>query len=276
MRQGLLVDPAGARLAIGLQTTIGTAEATMRLKRPTSIGLNHDDGTESGAAPGARSDKAVPVGHAAPTEAPADDRKPEGGKPGIDDPRPVVNGPVEQWVDETERAVVRAREVGSPAAWRTAAQAAVVVAEMAQTMRVTTHAHQIAEQLAHAAEIAAQEAHEATQAAAEATQAANVKKRAAEEAEHAAQVAALAAASARRKTEQTALAAPKAVEAARVAAQAAANARGTADQLDQVVTRARQVNTPEAWSEALQIAAALWAKETGPNTSPEDRLERPA
>jgi len=250
----------------------------MRLfKRPTSNGLSHDDGNESRAAPGARADEAVSVApDVVPPAPPADDRKPERGELRIDDPRAVVKGPVEQWVDETEKAVARAREVGSPAAWRTAAQAAVVVAEMAQTMRVTTHAHQIAEQLAHAAEIAAHEAHEATQAAAEATRAADAKNRAAEEAEHAAQIAAQAAANARRKTERTAQAAPKAVEAAQIAAQAAANARGTADQLDQVVARARQANTPEAWSEALQIAAALWAKEAGPNTSPEDRLERPA
>ena len=247
----------------------------MRFKRPTSIGLN-DDGTESGAAPGGRSDEAIVGPDVIPPAPPADDRGPERGGPRIDDPRAAVEGPVEQWVDETERSVTRAREVGSPAAWRTAAQAAVVVAEMAQTMRVTTHARQIAEQLAHAAEIAAHEAHEATQAAAEATRAADAKNRAAEEAEHAAQIAAQAAANARRKTERIAQATPKVVEVARAAAQAAANARGTADQLDQVVARARQANTPEAWSEALHIAAALWTKEAGPNTSPEDRLERPA
>jgi len=33
-----------------------------------------------------------------------------------------------------------------------------------------------------------------------------------------------------------------------------AKAKATADQLDQIVIKAREANTPEAWSEALQIA----------------------
>ena len=46
----------------------------------------------------------------------------------------------DKWVQETEKAVAQARQAGTPAVWRNVAEAAVVVAEMAQTMRVTTHA----------------------------------------------------------------------------------------------------------------------------------------
>jgi hypothetical protein len=250
----------------------------MRLSKrpiPSDIG-NHDD-KEGGIGPGAGSDE--PVSREPKITAPerrSTHPTPDGSKPSADEPRAEVNGAVAQWVDQTEKAVARARDIGTPTAWRTAAQAAVVVAEMAQTMRVTTHAHAIAEQLAYASEIAAEDAHRATQAAADAGREADLKTRAAEEAEQAAQVASLAAATARRKTEQAAQVAPKAVEMARVAAQAAAEARSVADQLDEVVGKARQANTPEAWSQALQIAAALWTKETGPNTTPEDRLGRPA
>ena len=79
----------------------------------------------------------------------------------------------------------------------------------------------------------------------------------------------------RQKAGQTAQAAPKAVESAQVAAQAAAKAKATADQLDEIVGRARRVNTPEAWSEALQIASAASAMWSGHPSPLDGRLEAP-
>ena len=76
-----------------------------------------------------------------------------------------------------------------------------------------------------------------------------------------AHVAAQMATSTRQRAEQMAQAAPKAVESARIAAQAAADAKARADELDQIVVRARDVNTPEAWNEAMQIAATTCAIE---------------
>ena len=45
----------------------------------------------------------------------------------------------DHWVKEADKAVATAVSASTPTAWRSAAQAAVVVAEIAQTMRVTTH-----------------------------------------------------------------------------------------------------------------------------------------
>jgi len=159
------------------------------------------------------------------------------------------------WVREADEAVARAWRVGTPAAWRSAAQAAVVVAEIAQTMRVTSYAHQIAEQLAQTAAEAAQQAQRAQQEAVDAMRTAERTAQAAEEAARAAQVAVEMALDAKREAEQTAQASPQAMESSQLAAQAAAEATATADHLDQIVIKAREANTPEAWSEALQIAA---------------------
>ena len=88
----------------------------------------------------------------------------------------------DHWVKEADKAVATAVSASTPTAWRSAAQAAVVVAEIAQTMRVTTHAHQIAQQLAFAAEEAAAHAHSAQEAVDDAMRTANHATQAAEEA----------------------------------------------------------------------------------------------
>ena len=44
-------------------------------------------------------------------------------------------GGVDDWADQTDKAVARARSLGTPEAWEEAADAAVVVSEMARTMR---------------------------------------------------------------------------------------------------------------------------------------------
>jgi len=266
----------------------------MRLfKRANSVDLVHDNdkkiteelGTPPEKAPAspqpAEPPSETPVAGAGPGgPGPVAEAEPESEprdvEPVADDARAENQSATDKWVQETEEAVAQARERGTPAAWRNAAQAAGVVAEMAQTMRVTTHAHELAERLARAAEVAAQEASAATHAAADAMRAAEQSAQVAEEAARTAHAAAQAASDAKQKTEQTARAAPKAVETAQAAARAAADAKATADQLDQVVVAARQANTPEAWSEALQVAAAVWAKESGHTPAPGARLEAPA
>ena len=189
-----------------------------------------------------------------PAETPATNGPSERVDRGTNDALAEREESADHWVKEADKLVVIAQAVGSPLAWRSAAQAAVVVAEIAQTMRVTTHTHQIAQQLAAAAEEAAQDAQAARRAADDAMRTAEHMAQAAEEATRTAQVAVAATLSARQEAAHTAHAAPKAEEDAQRAAQAAATARDRADHLDQIVIKARQSNTSDAWSEALQIA----------------------
>jgi len=162
---------------------------------------------------------------------------------------------IDSWVGEIEKAVSRARTVDTPAAWQIAARAAVVVSDIAQTMLVATHAHQIAEQAAQTAEAAARQAQAAAQTADDAKRTAEQTARAAEVAGRRAREASLTAADAKRTAEQTAQAAPKALESAQAAKQAAADAKSSAERLDQMIARARDANTPQAWSDAMVVAA---------------------
>jgi len=264
--------------ALALQPATHPGEDTVRLfRQDKSKGLVHDNGKAS---PESAADETAPtspvdeppssaadevVTSANPdtsttAEASPDDSKAEKAE-STAETSPAHDAAADHWIKETEKAVATAREVGTPAAWRNAARAAVVVAEMAQTMRVTTHAHGIAEQLLQAAEAAVQQAQLASQAAADAMRTAEQTSHAAEGAAREAHVAAQMATSTRQRAEQMAQAAPKAVESARIAAQAAADAKARADELDQIVLRARDVNTPEAWNEAMQIAATTCAIE---------------
>ena len=163
--------------------------------------------------------------------------------------------PAVYWVTQASNAVSTAWVVGTPDVWRSAAKAAVVVAEIAQTMRVTSYARQKAEQLAQAAEEAALRAQSAQQAAGDAIRMAERTAQDAEEAARAAQNAVEVAINARQKADQMAQAAPMAVESAQLAAQTAAKAKAAANHIDQIVIKARETNTSEAWTEALQIAA---------------------
>ena len=211
-------------------------------------------------APGAAATNAVALpGTLENTPAPASarDGETERDESRADD-RPPEKGDTDTWVGLTERAVAKAHAVGTFAAWQNAAQAAGVVAEMAQTMRVTAHAHQIAEQLAQEAKVAAQHAQAAMKAAADATRTAEQTAQAAQVAAQEAHAATLAAANAKQRAEQMAQAAPKAIDAAETAAQAAATTKGTVEQLDQVVAKARHANTPEAWNEARHIVTSTW------------------
>jgi hypothetical protein len=159
------------------------------------------------------------------------------------------------WAEKTEQAVARARAAGTPEAWQAAAQAAVVVSELARTMEAEVSALQAAEQTGKAAQEAEEAAKVAAQAAADAKQTVQRTVAAAHEAEEAAKVAAQAAADAKQTAEQTAQAAPQVAEVARVAAQVAADAKHKAEGLEAIVATARAADTPAAWSEALGLAA---------------------
>jgi hypothetical protein len=167
------------------------------------------------------------------------------------------------WATETERAVARARETGTPGAWQEAAQVAVVVSEMAQTMQAAADTALVAAQTAAASREAAEAAKAADQKAADANQAVEQTTKAAREAAEAAKAAEQAAADARQAAEQSSRAAPRFAEAATAAAREAADAERKAQGLKEIVARAGTDNTAAAWSEALGLAAAATETEQG-------------
>lgn len=161
-------------------------------------------------------------------------------------------GDVDDWADQTDKAVARARSLGTPEAWEAAADAAVVVSEMARTMRSAAAAAQTAARLDDIAKAAADEARHAAESAEEAKQSAQQTAESARKAEAAAKAAEQAATEARAKAERTAAEAPKRRDEAKVSAEAAAEAGRKAHELEEIAASAGNVNTPAAWSEALK------------------------
>jgi hypothetical protein len=159
---------------------------------------------------------------------------------------------VDDWADQTDKAVARARSLGTPEAWEEAAEAAAVVSEMARTMRAAAAATQTATQLDGVAKAAADKARLAAESAEEAKQSAQQATESARKAEATAKAAEQAATEARAKAERTAEEAPKRAEEAKVSAQAAAEAGRKAHELEDIAASAGNVNTPAAWSEALK------------------------
>jgi len=166
---------------------------------------------------------------------------------------PEANREADRWFAEVARAVQRAQETESPEAWEEASRVAVVVSEVAQTMRVMAVAQLEAQAAAQRAQEATQSAALAEKSAAEAndtvTQTAKTARIAADEA----QAAARAAEEAKRIAERAALQVPKSAGLAKVAAQVAADAEITAKGIGEIVAKARLANTQEAWSEALGL-----------------------
>ncbi len=160
----------------------------------------------------------------------------------------------DSWAERTEKAVTKAQATGTPEAWQEAARAAAVVSEMAQTMQTAADIRQSAEQLEQAAEDAQRRADEALEAAAEAERAVQESARAAREAADAAQAANRKADEAKQKAERATEATPRVAERAKDAAQAAAAAKRRAQLVEEIVARAHQADTPEAWSEARRSA----------------------
>ena len=170
----------------------------------------------------------------------------------------------DNWGKDTERAVIRALTVDTPEAWQQAAQAAVVVSQMAQTMQAAADAKQTARQTAEAAEAAAETARVATHTATDARETAERMAKSAQEAAETARLAAQKAVEAKEDAERKAQEAPKIAEKAEVAARAAADAKHKAQDLEKLVAKARSANTPSAWSEALKLAElAVEAMQSG-------------
>jgi hypothetical protein len=185
----------------------------------------------------------------------------------------VAEDEADNWAIETERAVSRARKVGTPEAWQEAAKAAAVVSEVAQTMQATADAMKASLKLADAASRAVETAKDAEQAEADAARAVEETTEAARKAAEAARMAEQAAVDAKQVAERTAQATPKFAESARIAQQAAADAEAKAKGLDEIVTEARKVNSPEAWSRALELATRAMVHEVEPPVT-EERFAR--
>ncbi len=168
-------------------------------------------------------------------------------------------GEPNDWAEEAERAVARAQEAGTPEAWQEVAQAATVVSEMAQTMRVVADTSKAADQMEQASQEAAQRAQVAAQTAAAADLTVRQTAKAAEEAADAAKVAAQKAADAEQKAEQAAQAVPMVSEAAKAAAKDADEAKRKVKAAEEIVAKAREVNTPAAWSAALDQVTEIGA-----------------
>jgi hypothetical protein len=187
------------------------------------------------------------------------DRRQESAFSSIDSlARPSSQGGADRagnWAEEAERAVQKAKELGTPQAWQEAAEVAAVVSEMAQIMRVAAEATRVADQMGRSAKDAAQRADLAAQKASDANQSAQRTAKAAREAAEEAKMADEAAVAAKQAAEQTAEAAPKLAEQAKVAAQTAAEADGKARGLEAIVAKACNSNTPAAWSEALRLSS---------------------
>ncbi len=179
------------------------------------------------------------------------------------------DGNQENWVEKTEKAVARARAAGTSTAWQEASRAAAVVSDMAQTMQVLTHVQQIAENMDRLAADAAQKAETAGETAADAMRAADQATAAAKDAAKKAQAAARAEAEAKHKAEQLARFAPEASDSARAATDAAAAAKTTAQRFDEIVAKAYEANTPDAWNKALKLASEAWAKENIDGSTPD-------
>ncbi len=233
------------------------------------------NGTDSGATSGSANGAAREVAGKAPDRSSRSVIAPKARPSGDHDQRSkVVEDEADNWAIETERAVSRARKVGTPEAWQEAAMAAAVVSEVAQTMQATADAMQASVKMAEAASKAAEAAKVAEQAEADAVRAVEETTEAARKAAEAARVAEQAAGDAKQVAERTAQATPKFAESARTAQQCAADAELKAKGLDEIVTEARKVNSPEAWSKALELATRAIAHQADPLPVAEEQFAR--
>jgi hypothetical protein len=170
-----------------------------------------------------------------------------------DQPPPSDANGEEYWANEVVKAVASARGAGTPDDWTALARAAQVLCDLAQTMEHLAATNQIAIEKEQAAQEAKREAERAIVRITEADRTAALKARAAEEAEMAAQRVAQDAEVAKDHAAKAAEAAPVAEHVAEAALQASAIARKRAEDLEEAVARARQANSPQAWSETLRV-----------------------
>ena len=166
---------------------------------------------------------------------------------------PEAKSEADTWFAEVARAVGRAQETESPEAWQEAARVALVVSEVAQTMRAMAEAELEAQTAAQTAQEARQNAALAEKRAVEANGTVAQTARTAQIAADEARAAAQAADEAKRIAERAAEEVPKSAGMAKVAAQVAADAADNAKGIGEIVAKARVANTQEAWTEALGL-----------------------
>jgi len=208
------------------------------------------------AAPAAPVTPGSPVAPADSPAAPSIARMTSPAVPSAPEPEPT-----DSWAERTERAVARAQVAGTPEAWQEAAQAAAVVSEMALTMQVAADVRQSTKQLDKVAEESQRRAEEAEELAAEAQRAVTKTAQAAKEAADAASAAARAATEAKQKAERAAEALPRVAARSEDAARAVAAAKRKVQVLEEIVTKAHQANTSEAWHEAHRSAEQAMEQE---------------
>jgi len=168
---------------------------------------------------------------------------------------PEAKSEADKWFAEVARAVGRAQETESPEAWQEAARVALVVSEVAQTMRAMAEAELEAQTAAQRAQAARQSAALAEKKAVEANGTVAQTARTAQIAADEARAAAQAADEAKRIAERAAEEVPKSAGMAKVAAQVAADAANSAKRIGEIVAKARLTNTQEAWTQALGLVA---------------------
>jgi hypothetical protein len=171
-------------------------------------------------------------------------------------PAPEGVGEPSRWAKKAEQAVARAVAAGTPESWKEAADVAAVVSQMAQTLQVAARAEQEANGMAAEAQEAAQRAQVAAQKSADANRTVQQAQQAAEDADAAAKRARQAAADAQEAAKRASQVVPTFIETEKAAAQVAAEAQRKAQRLAEIVGRAKQADTPEAWSEALRLSSA--------------------
>jgi Protein of unknown function (DUF2510) len=154
----------------------------------------------------------------------------------------------DDWAARATAALRAARSAGTTEVWHEAVGAALVLAQMAQSLLAASEARQAADNVVAFARIAADKAEAAEQEAERLAVEAD-------DAAEAARVAAAAAAAAKHEAEHAANAVPRARRSAQSAAAAARDAQRTAAKIEEIVAKAQVVDTGAAWSEALQRIA---------------------
>ena len=180
---------------------------------------------------------------------------------------PLANGPqvpapgnrvdgVGYWVCEMDKAVTRAHAANEPDAWREARQAAVVVTDIARAMQLTAKAREAAQLMAKTAQDALAAAQAASQRATDSGALAEQRAQDSQGAARAARDAHWRAVASQRAAEELARAISGATEASIAATNSSDEADHKARLLEEIVANAEMLDTPAAWTNALQSLAA--------------------
>lgn len=160
------------------------------------------------------------------------------------------------WVYEMDKAVTQAQSANEPDAWREARQAAVVVTDIARAMQLTANAREAAQLMAKAAQDALAAAQAASQRATDSGALAEQRAQDSQDAARAARDAHRRAVASQRAADELARAIPGATEASIAATNSSDEADHRARLLEEIVANAEILDTPAAWTNALQSLAA--------------------